>query len=134
MAVEDGAVLGDIFAHLSDRSQIPHFLALYEKFRKPRATKIVQKARLPDTTTTWRTGRNKSSEIPSYRTVLASKTSRTPGAIPSSENGCSPTTVATLPNKRGRTSAGLVTPDCETCDEMKDSDTPILLAFYCIQR
>lgn len=46
MAVEDGAVLGDIFAHLSDRSQIPHFLTLYEKFRKPRATKIVQKSSL----------------------------------------------------------------------------------------
>ena len=44
MAIEDGAVLGDLFAHLSHPSQIPDLLSIYETLRKPRGTSIVQKS------------------------------------------------------------------------------------------
>jgi len=44
MAIEDGAVLGELFAHLSHPNQITHFLQMYESLRKPRATRVVQKS------------------------------------------------------------------------------------------
>lgn len=42
MAVEDGAVLGALFAKMTDASQLKDILRLYEKLRKPRTTQIVQ--------------------------------------------------------------------------------------------
>ena len=42
MAVEDGAVLGSLFAKLEHKSQIPDMLRLYESIRKPRTTRIVE--------------------------------------------------------------------------------------------
>ena len=42
MAVEDGAVLGELLAKLSSPAQIPKVLAVYEKMRKPRTTSIVR--------------------------------------------------------------------------------------------
>lgn len=44
MAIEDGAVLGELFAHLSHPKQITDLLQTYEALRKPRATRIVQKS------------------------------------------------------------------------------------------
>ena len=41
-SLEDGAALGTILAHITNRSQLPHALQLYEKVRKERGEKIVR--------------------------------------------------------------------------------------------
>lgn len=42
MAVEDAAVLGELFTNLTDVSQISSVLKTYEALRKPRTTRVVQ--------------------------------------------------------------------------------------------
>lgn len=42
MALEDGAVLGELFARITDASQIPNVLQMYEGLRKQRTTRVVQ--------------------------------------------------------------------------------------------
>jgi len=42
MALEDGAVLGELFARITDASQIPNVLEKYEDLRKQRTTRVVQ--------------------------------------------------------------------------------------------
>ena len=42
MAVEDGAVLGALFAHITHRSQLRDLLLIYENIRKARTTIIVK--------------------------------------------------------------------------------------------
>jgi len=42
MALEDGAVLGELFARITDASQIPGVLEMYEALRKQRTTRVVQ--------------------------------------------------------------------------------------------
>lgn len=41
-AVEDGAVLGSLFEHVNDRSQLSDVLAIFEGIRKERTTLIMQ--------------------------------------------------------------------------------------------
>ncbi|MCJ1355885.1 MAG: hypothetical protein MMC33_005877 [Icmadophila ericetorum] len=41
-AIEDGAVLGALFGHLTSRDQIPRLLKIYESIRKPRTTRVVR--------------------------------------------------------------------------------------------
>ena len=42
MAVEDGAVLGALFDKITDRTQVPKVLKMYEDLRRPRATRVVR--------------------------------------------------------------------------------------------
>lgn len=42
IAVEDGAVLGSLFAHVTHPSLIPDILIIYEQIRKSRATRVVR--------------------------------------------------------------------------------------------
>jgi salicylate hydroxylase len=42
MAVEDGAVLGELFSKITHRDQLPDILSIYEKLRKPRTTEVVK--------------------------------------------------------------------------------------------
>lgn len=42
MAVEDGGVLGALFAKMTSASQLKAVLRLYEQLRKPRTTRVVQ--------------------------------------------------------------------------------------------
>ncbi len=42
MALEDGAVLGELFAKITNASQIPNVLQMYEGLRKQRTTRVVQ--------------------------------------------------------------------------------------------
>lgn len=42
MALEDGAVLGELFARITDATQIPDVLQMYEGLRKQRTTRVVQ--------------------------------------------------------------------------------------------
>ena len=44
MAIEDGAVLGTLFAKITHKSQIADILKLYEQIRKSRTTKVVQRS------------------------------------------------------------------------------------------
>ena len=49
-AVEDGAVLGELFARIERKAQIPVALSCYEELRKKRTTRVVQEsAALRDT-------------------------------------------------------------------------------------
>ncbi len=41
-AVEDGAVLGSLLSRVTDVSQLPDVLHIYEALRKPRTTRIVK--------------------------------------------------------------------------------------------
>ena len=42
MAIEDGAVLGELFSKLTNALQVPAILSTYERLRKPRTTRVVQ--------------------------------------------------------------------------------------------
>ena len=42
MAVEDAGVLSELFADLTNVSQIPEILKIYESLRKPRTTRVIQ--------------------------------------------------------------------------------------------
>ena len=44
MGVEDAGALATLFENISDKSEIPSLLSLYEKIRKPRALKIRQRS------------------------------------------------------------------------------------------
>ena len=44
--VEDGAVLGNLFSHISEPSQIPYFLRAYEQLRLKRTAAIQSSSRL----------------------------------------------------------------------------------------
>ena len=46
MAIEDAAVLGNLFSHLSDRSQIAPLLHAYEQLRLPRTSDTQASSRL----------------------------------------------------------------------------------------
>src|SRR5437588_13131512 len=41
-AVEDGAVLGSLFSRVTDVSQLPDVLCIYEALRKSRTTRVVK--------------------------------------------------------------------------------------------
>ena len=40
MAVEDAAVLGSLFSHLTHRAQTPSFLAAYQELREGRCARV----------------------------------------------------------------------------------------------
>ena len=42
IAIEDGAVLGSLMSRLTDASQLPDILVLYESIRKSRTTRVVK--------------------------------------------------------------------------------------------
>jgi salicylate hydroxylase len=46
MAIEDGSVLGNLFSHLTDASQIPYFLRAYETLRLSRTANTQAQSRL----------------------------------------------------------------------------------------
>ena len=46
MAIEDGAVLGNLLSHLSHPSQLPTFLQAYEDLRLPRTAETQNQSRL----------------------------------------------------------------------------------------